>query len=103
MNEALDDSDAGVVRELRRRDARRRTSDYEFAEVPWRKSSFSSANGCVEAAPLPGGLIGVRDSKHPQAGHQVYNALEWQAFLSGVKNGEFDYLAPTSPATEGLL
>jgi hypothetical protein len=77
--------------------------DSDVDGLSWRKSSFSGTNGCVEAAPLANGLIGVRDSKNPQAGHQVYNALEWQAFLAGVKNGEFDYLAPTSPATEGLL
>jgi hypothetical protein len=74
----------------------------DVPELAWRKSSFSG-NGCVEAAPLPDGLIAVRDSKNPDAGHQVYNAHEWQAFLAGVRNGEFDYLAPASPpATEGL-
>ena len=78
-------------------------SDLELADLPWRKSSFSSANGCVEAAPLRNGLIAVRDSKNPQGGHLVYNALEWQSFLAGVRNGEFDYLAPVSPATESQL
>jgi hypothetical protein len=66
------------------------------SDLAWRKSSFSAANGCVEAAPLQGGLIAVRDSKNPQGGHLVYNAHEWQAFLAGVRNGEFDYLAPAS-------
>ncbi len=69
--------------------------DYDLADLAWRKSSFSGQNGCVEAAPLRDGLIAVRDSKNPQAGHLVYNALEWQSFLAGVRNGEFDYLAPT--------
>jgi hypothetical protein len=69
----------------------------DVADLPWRKSSFSGDNGCLEAAPLNGGLIAVRDSKNPQAGHLVYNAHEWQSFLAGVRNGEFDYLAPTSP------
>jgi hypothetical protein len=69
----------------------------DVADLPWRKSSFSGPNGCVEAAPLNGGLIAVRDSKNPQGGHLVYNAHEWQSFLAGVRNGEFDYLAPISP------
>ena len=70
-------------------------------EPTWRKSSFSNGGGCVEAAQLSGGLIGVRDSKNPDAGHQVYNAVEWRAFLAGVRNNEFDYLAPTpAPASD---
>jgi hypothetical protein len=77
--------------------------DYDVASLSWRKSSFSGANSCVEAAPLPGGLIAVRDSKDPTGGHLVYNAHEWQSFLAGVRHGEFDYLAPVSPPTEGLV
>ena len=67
-------------------------SDSDLAGLTWRKSSFSGQNGCVEAAQLPGGLIAVRDSKNPQVGHQVYDAMEWRAFLTGVRHGEFDYL-----------
>ena len=72
-------------------------------DLAWRKSTFSQNGGCLEAAPLPGGLIGVRDSKHPEAGHQVYNAVEWRAFLAGVRNGEFDYLAPASTPVSDLI
>ena len=76
--------------------------DFEFANLPWRKSSFSNGGGCVEAAPLAGGLIAVRDSKNPQGGHLVYNAYEWQSFLAGVRNGEFDYLAPVASPSDSL-
>jgi len=42
------------------------------ASLTWRKSSFSSDNGtCVEVAALTGGLVAVRDSKHPAGGHLV--------------------------------
>ena len=68
-------------------------SDFDVVDLPWRKSSFSGQNGCVEAAPLHNGMIAVRDSKNPHGGHLVYNALEWRSFLAGVRNGEFDYLA----------
>jgi hypothetical protein len=73
--------------------------DFDFDALDWRKSSFSGPNGCVEAAPFPDGMIAVRDSKNPGAGHQVYNAQEWRAFLAGVRNGEFDYLAPIDSLT----
>ena len=76
---------------------------FDPTDLPWRKSSFSNANGCVEAAPLPDGLIALRDSKNPQGGHLVYNAHEWQSFLAGVRNGEFDYLAPTPAPVSDLI
>lgn len=57
----------------------------------WRKSSFSN-NSCVETAAYRGG-VAVRDSKNPTAGFLVYTPDEWRAFLAGVRNGEFDYLA----------
>jgi len=57
----------------------------------WRTSSRSGTNGaCVEVAFLPNGNVAVRDSKdHAKAPH-IYTATEWQAFIAGVKDGEFD-------------
>lgn len=49
----------------------------------WRKSSYSgNRNNCVEVADLPSGAA-VRDSQHPDAGHLMFAATEWQAFLAG--------------------
>lgn len=57
----------------------------------WVKSSLSYANGdCVEVAGLPEGLIGVRDSKDASSAVLRFTASEWEAFIGGVKNGEFD-------------
>ena len=57
----------------------------------WVKSSQSYANGnCVEVASLPGGVVGVRDSKKAAGPILRLTPGEWRAFLGGVRNGEFD-------------
>jgi Domain of unknown function (DUF397) len=64
-------------------------------QITWTKStrSFSNSN-CVEVARLPGGHIGVRDSKSPHGPVLQFTPGEWDAFTAGVRNGEFD-----NPAT----
>lgn len=57
----------------------------------WVKSSLSYANGnCVEVAGLPGGEIGVRNSRDSGGPVLRFTPDEWHAFLGGVRNGEFD-------------
>jgi Domain of unknown function (DUF397) len=57
----------------------------------WIKSSLSFSNGnCVEVASLPHGEIGVRNSRDPQRAVLRFTPDEWDAFLGGVRNGEFD-------------
>jgi hypothetical protein len=56
----------------------------------WVKSSQSYANGnCVEVAGLPGGVVGVRDSRKAAGPVLRFTPGEWRAFLGGVRNGEF--------------
>jgi Domain of unknown function (DUF397) len=56
----------------------------------WIKSSLSYANGnCVEVASLPGGEIGVRNSRDSAGPVLRFTPDEWHAFLGGVRNGEF--------------
>lgn len=65
----------------------------ELAGVPWRKSSFSGDQGaCVEAAALDDGCIVVRNSNHPEAGVIHFTRTEMDAWIRGVKAGEFDDL-----------
>ena len=57
----------------------------------WIKSSLSFSNSnCVEVASLPGNGIGVRDSKDTEGPVLQFTPGEWDAFLGGVRNGEFD-------------
>jgi Domain of unknown function (DUF397) len=44
----------------------------------------------VEVASLPGDWVGVRDSKDPDGAVLRFSAGEWDAFLGGARNGEFD-------------
>ena len=61
----------------------------------WRKSQASNPSGCcVEVAALPDGAIAVRNSRDPAGPALVYTRAEVAAFLTGVKNGEFDDLYP---------
>jgi Domain of unknown function (DUF397) len=65
-------------------------------QIKWTKSSKSFSNSnCVEAAQLPGGHIGVRDSKSPHGPVLQFTSEEWDAFTAGVRNGEFDNPATT--------
>ncbi len=59
----------------------------------WRKSTASNPSGCcVELAALQGGDVAVRNSRHPAGPALVYTRAEVAAFLTGVRNGEFDDL-----------
>jgi len=57
--------------------------------INWRKSSRSGGGGaggqeCVEVAQLPG-LIGLRDSKHPETGNIAVCAQAFARLISDIK------------------
>ncbi|MDX3111193.1 DUF397 domain-containing protein [Nonomuraea angiospora] len=64
----------------------------DLAGAVWKKSSRSGNNGgnCVEVATNLPGVIAVRDSKNPNGPALRFTQAEWDAFLGGVKLGEFD-------------
>lgn len=65
----------------------------QLASTLWRKSSASNPSGnCVEVAGLPEGSVAVRNSRHPSGPALIYTRAEISAFITGVKNGEFDDL-----------
>ncbi|MEV6983390.1 DUF397 domain-containing protein [Sphaerisporangium sp. NPDC051017] len=65
--------------------------DLAHSELNWRKSSLSSAEGqnCVEVAARPDGGQAVRDSKNPGGPILTFTPGGWNAFIRGVKGGEF--------------
>jgi hypothetical protein len=66
----------------------------DFSNAVWHKSTRSGASGCVEVATLER-VVGVRDSKDRQGAVLVFRHDEWNAFLAGVRDGEFDL--PSGP------
>ena len=62
--------------------------------VQWVRSSLSFANGnCVEVAGLPGGQIGVRDSKDVTGPVISFTPENGALSSGGARNGEFDRFA----------
>lgn len=56
----------------------------------FKKSSHCGADGnCVQVALRRGGIV-VGDTKHPAGAMLAFNENEWNAFVRGVKDGEFD-------------
>jgi hypothetical protein len=63
----------------------------DLSRAVWRKSSASGPNcdNCVEVA-FVGDAIAVRDSKNPTGPALIFTQGEWDAFVGGAKDGEFD-------------
>ena len=76
----------------------------------WKKSSYSSQSGCCVEVAVGAGEIRVRDSKfrrnpaNDSASEPMlsFTREEWNAFLAGVKDGEFDDGILIADSTEYL-
>lgn len=98
-----------------------------MTDTQWRKSTYTISGNCVEvryvsaSASVSNGncvqvaaldydcvccpdakrgtpVILVRDSKDPDGPHLHFTRGEWDAFVNGVKAGEFDTIADTAQA-----
>ena len=61
----------------------------DLSRAAWRKATRSGTNGCVEVGYVDG-QIAVRDSKDRQGPVLRFTAHEWEAFLGGARDGEFE-------------
>jgi hypothetical protein len=60
------------------------------SSLVWRKSRLCDSNACVEAA-MVGEEIAVRDSKDPNGPILRFTVSEWNAFVKGVRAGDFHF------------
>jgi hypothetical protein len=63
----------------------------DLSRARWLTSTRGGAGGdsCVEVA-FVDEAIAVRDSKNPQGPALIFTAAEWDAFVGGARDGEFD-------------
>jgi hypothetical protein len=53
-------------------------------------SNYCRHGGCVAVGALQDGHIAVRDDKVKDGPLLVFTAAEWNSFVAGVKEGQFD-------------
>jgi len=69
----------------------KKSDGVDLSAAIWRKSSRSDASGqCVEVADNIPGIVAVRDSGRPDGPALLFTLDEWDAFVGGVRDGEFD-------------
>lgn len=64
-------------------------TESERADLVWQKSTASGAGDCVEVAFNEAAVL-VRSSRQPSGPVLSFTVSEWDAFLAGARNGEFD-------------
>jgi hypothetical protein len=63
--------------------------------LAWLISSHSgSDNACLAVAVDDGGEVVIHNTNRPHLGALPFTPREWEAFVAGVKGGEFDAIAP---------
>ncbi|WP_436535498.1 DUF397 domain-containing protein [Actinoplanes sp. HUAS TT8] len=66
-------------------------TNHDLTGAVWHKSTRSGGGqNCVEVAENLPQVVAVRDTKDRDGGTLFFSHGEWAAFLSGVRNGEFD-------------
>jgi Domain of unknown function (DUF397) len=63
--------------------------DFDIRRAVWRRARLGRAGSRVEVA-FVDDLIGVRNGDDPDGPILVFTRAEWEAFVAGAKDGEFD-------------
>ncbi|WP_017586889.1 DUF397 domain-containing protein [Nocardiopsis ganjiahuensis] len=65
---------------------------HDTTDAVWMRSSLSKpdAEAVVEVAEFDDGFRAVRDGKSPEKGTLFFTPAEWEAFVLGARDGEFD-------------
>jgi hypothetical protein len=64
---------------------------HESVTLPdWRKSTYCGSQSCVEVADLTAPAILIRDGKNPDGSVLSFGRGPWAAFVTGIKEGDFD-------------
>lgn len=63
--------------------------DFDLARAVWRRAPGDASPGAVEIA-FVDSLVGLRKSAQPGGPVLVFTRPEWEAFVAGAQNGEFD-------------
>lgn len=62
---------------------------FDLTRAVWQRAPGDSSDGAVEVA-FVDDLIGLRNSAQPAGPVLVFTKPEWEAFVAGAQNGEFD-------------
>lgn len=62
-----------------------------LGELNWRVALTCNGGECVQVAPQ-GSRIIIGDSKNPGGPVLAYSRTEWNAFVDGIRQGDFDGL-----------
>ncbi|GAA1115666.1 DUF397 domain-containing protein [Nocardiopsis metallicus] len=65
---------------------------HDTTHAVWMRSSLSNpdSEAIVEVAEFDDGFRAVRDGKSPEKGTLFFTPAEWEAFVLGARDGEFD-------------
>lgn len=73
-------------------------ANLESSSTSWRKSTASAQGNCVEVS-FAGESVLMRNSRSPEGPVLSFTHPEWEAFLTGIRNGEFDTVSPDMQAS----
>jgi predicted secreted Zn-dependent protease len=62
-----------------------------LGQLSWRIARSCDGGNCVQVAPR-GDMVVIGDTKNPDSAPLTYTRSEWQAFVEGVRRGDFDDL-----------